>query len=148
MLDLVHDINYPAWLLDEKLNAESCVARKISDLGIEVEDCVESVLSSEARKVMISVHQDYLRVPYKRSLEVCGSEASLNWDTDSNKIIVLNRKKETLFSEEIVVDRNDMFKREIEFFINAVKAGENFSNLEEAIRDVKLIEELKKYAGI
>ena len=145
MLDLVHDINYPAWLLGETLRAEACVMRRVSDLGIDVEDCVESVFSAGSG-TMVSVHQDYVRVPYKRSLEIAGSEASVCWDTDTQTIVALNRKKDALLSEKFVVDRNDMYKKEIEFFLAALGGTAYFSNIDEAIRDVELVEALKAYA--
>ncbi|OGH69524.1 MAG: hypothetical protein A3C90_00190 [Candidatus Magasanikbacteria bacterium RIFCSPHIGHO2_02_FULL_51_14] len=146
MLDLVHDINYPAWLLGEKLRAEACVMRRVSDLGIDVEDCVESIFSAGSGTI-VSVHQDYVRVPYKRSLEIVGSEASVCWDTDTQTVVVSNRKKEALISEKIVVDRNEMYKKEIEFFLEALRGNIYFSNVDEAIRDVRLIEALKAYAN-
>lgn len=146
MLDLVHDINYPAWLLETKLKVVSCVVRQVSDLGIEVEDCADSTFECDSGAI-VSVHQDYFRVPYKRSLEVDGSFGSLSWDTDSNKITVLGKGKNTLLSEEIQVERNEMYEKEIDFFINSIRDNKNFSNLEEAVQDIKLITDLKKYAN-
>lgn len=146
MLDLVHDINYPAWLLGEKLKAEACVMKRISNLGIEVEDCVDSIFSTDSG-ALVSVHQDYLRVPYKRSLEAEGNLASLSWDTDANLIRVFGKDKTRLISEEISIERNQMYEKEIEFFLESIKKNNFFSNLDEAARDIKLIIELKKYAG-
>lgn len=145
MLDLVHDINYPAWLLGKPLRAEACVMRRVSDLGIDVEDCVESVFSAGSGTI-VSVHQDYVRIPYKRSLDIVGSEASICWDTDTQMVVVLNRTKDALLSEKFVVDRNDMYKKEIDFFLAALGDNSYFSNIDEAIRDVELVETLKAYA--
>lgn len=146
LLDLVHDINYPAWLLDEELIPQACVMKQISTLDIAVEDWAESVLSTDSG-IMVSVHQDYVRVPYKRSLEIVGDRASLSWDTDANNMAVLDRKKNLTLFEHIEEDRNRMFEKEIDFFIDSLRAGKNFSNIKEAIRDVAIIETLKSYAA-
>lgn len=146
MLDLVHDINYPAWLLEAKLKVVNCMMKRISNLEIEVEDCVDSVFDTDSGTI-VSVHQDYLRVPYKRSLEMEGSLSSLSWDTDSNMIKVFGKDKSILVSEEIVLERNEMYEKEIEFFIDSIKKNKFFSNLDEAIDDIKLVTELKKYAN-
>ncbi len=145
ILDLVHDINYPSWLLGEKIYPKTCVMKKMSDLNINSEDIAESVLSTKSGTI-ISVHQDYLRIPYRRSLEIAGSKASLNWDSDKNTIIVSKADKKVIISKKIKNERNDMFIKEIVFFINAIKKGKYFSNLDEAVHDIKIIESLKKYA--
>lgn len=144
LLDLVHDINYPAWLLDEQLQPESCIMKKLSDLNLNVEDYVESVLKTESG-IMVSVHQDYLRVPYNRSLEIAGSKGSLTWNTEEN-LINLRDKKGIVISEKIEMERNLMFEKETEFFVKSLQSGEYFSNIDEAIHDVNVIEQLKKYA--
>ncbi len=146
MLDLVHDINYPAWLLDDKLKVENCTIKRISDLDIEVEDWVESLFSTNSG-VMISVHQDYVRVPYNRALEIAGSNGTLKWDTDSNRIYVLKKGGEIAIDEIIKFERNDMYEKELNFFIDSMKKDVYFSNIDEAVYDVGLIEKLKKYAG-
>lgn len=145
MLDLVHEINYPAWLLEEKLVARTCYLNKISDLNIDTEDCAESVLTSESG-VIVSIHQDYVRTPYGRFLEIAGERGTLTWDSDDNAIKIKDNSGIVL-SEKIELERNVMYKDEIDFFIDSVKNGIYFSNIDEAIQDVKLIEELKKYAG-
>jgi len=59
ILDLIHDINYPAWLLGERLRPVTVIVKKISALKITVEDCVESLLCSNSG-VIVSLHQDYV----------------------------------------------------------------------------------------
>lgn len=145
MLDLVHEINYPTWLLEEKLTVRTCYLDKISDLNIDTEDCAESVLTSESG-VIVSIHQDYVRTPYGRFLEIAGELGTLTWDSNDNTIKIKDNSG-TILSEKIELERNMMYKDEIDFFIDSVKKGIYFSNIDEAIQDIKLIEELKKYAS-
>lgn len=127
MLDLVHDINYPAWLLDDILVPKRALVRKISDLKINTEDLAENIFIAKKSGAVVSVHQDYIRIPGKRSLEIIGSKSSLMWDSSDTE------------------DRNKMYQREIKFFLNKIKSGGSFSNVNEAIRDVQNVEYLKKY---
>src|SRR3989338_4493692 len=69
LLDLVHDINYPAWLLDDVLIPRRSYIRKISNLKIDTEDLVEGVFEGRNSGVIVSAHLDYLRVPGKRRSE-------------------------------------------------------------------------------
>ncbi len=145
MLDLVHEINYPAWLLGEKLQAKICYLDKISSLEIDTEDCAESVLVSDSG-VIVSIHQDYIRVPYGRYLEIAGDQGTLVWNSDNNTIVVKNHES-VILSEKIELERNNMYEREIDFFIDSLQKGDYFSNVDEAIHDVEIIEDLKKYAS-
>ncbi|QQG42897.1 MAG: Gfo/Idh/MocA family oxidoreductase [Candidatus Giovannonibacteria bacterium] len=129
LLDLVHDINYPAWLLDDVLIPQRSLVKKISDLKINTEDLAESVFVGKKTGVIVSVHQDYLRIPGRRSLEIAGSKGSLIWNSSDAE------------------DRGKMYQREINFFIGLIKGGKYFSNWDEAVWDVKNIEYLKKHGG-
>lgn len=141
MLDLIHDINYPAWLLREPLRPVAAIVKRVSGLEIKAEDCAESLLTTSSG-VMVSLHQDYVRIPAKRSLEIIAARGSLEWDSLSSMIYHWIGKKYS--KEKVLVDRNDMYKAEVAFFLKELKSGVYFSNLNEAIHDVKLIYALKR----
>ncbi len=142
LLDLVHDINYPAWLLGESLTFRSALVRKTSNLKVNTEDCADSLFTTR-RGVMVSVHQDYLRIPLKTSLEIVGSTASLTWDSQSEMMTLQTAKKES--KRKITSERNEMFVAELRSFFRSLSQKTQFSNLDEAIRDMRLIESIKKY---
>lgn len=127
VLDLVHDINYPAWLLDDVLIPQQSYVRKLSNLKIDTEDFAESLFAGKKTGAVVSVHQDYLRIPGRRYLEIVGSRGSLVWSSSDRE------------------NRNLMHQREIKFFMDKIRSGGYFSNMGEAIRDVQNIEYLKKY---
>src|SRR3989338_1209454 len=143
ILDLVHDINYPAWLLDDVLIPQISYVRKISNLKIDTEDFAESVFIGKKTGAIVSVHQDYLRTQGKRSLEIAGSKGSLVWDSLSQEIVLETPKKTT--KARVPEERNKMYEKEIKFFLDQIRRGKRFSNISEAIRDIKNIEWLKKY---
>jgi predicted dehydrogenase len=143
MLDLVHDLNYPSWLLGEALAPKACVIKKLSALKIETEDFAESLLGTKSG-VMVNVHQDYVRRPARRSLEIVGEKGSILWDSESAMITVTQNGAATVL--EAAVGRNSMYQAEVDFFFASMKNKKYFSNFNEGRQDVVLIEQLKKYA--
>lgn len=139
--DLVHDINYPAWLLGEPLRAKAAVVKNVSRLQISAEDIAESVLVSPSG-VIVSLHQDYLRIPGRRSLEIVAEKGSLLWDSESDRITLAgaNGKKKI---EAVPVDRNAMYVNELRAFLSRVRSKKYFSNADEAVRDLVEIERIR-----
>lgn len=144
LLDLVHDINYPAWMFEESLQAKASVVKKVSSLQISTEDIAESILVSKSG-VIVSVHQDYLRIPGRRSLEIIAENGSLLWDSESDQLMIAGAygKKKT---ERLPVDRNVMYLNEMRSFLSRVRSKTVFSNGDEAVRDLAVIERIKRLA--
>ena len=134
VLDLIHDINYPGWLLDEKTTFKKGLSITSGLFPMKAEDLSESILMTETGK-MISIHQDFLRFVGRRYCEAVGTEGSAFWDGAKNEIIVESRgqKKPRVVSPS----KNNMYVDELKFFIKKVKENKGFSNLEEAVQDLK-----------
>ena len=144
VLDLVHDINYPSWMIQEKLEYVNSVVDHISDLKTDVEDFTEINLVSESG-IKVSVHQDCVRVPSRRSLEISGEKGSILWDSNSGIITV--QKDNGREIENVSSLRNDMYKEEVINFLKKLESGEFFTNIDEAIHDMKIIYKIKKYGN-
>ncbi len=147
LFDLVHDINYPAWLLGEELIPKASLFARVPGLAMEGENIAESLLLSKKSRAMVSVHQDYLRIPARRSLEIQGSLGTLRWDGATGEVALETAAKTT--RRTFNAAPNDMYKNEVGFFLKQVRAGRRFSNLDEAIRDIRIMSTLqhdaKKY---
>lgn len=143
MLDLVHEINYAGWILGEKLIPITALINKLSDLEIDTEDCADSLFKTR-KGIIVSVHQDYLRKPGKRELELVGSKGTLAWDSESSQVSVNTGKGTKRYKAS--QERNEMFKDELRFFIGQLKSKKFFTNIEEAVLDVANIVYLKKHA--
>ena len=82
ILDSVHELDYVTWLLGSP-TAISCAAGRLSDLQVDTEDVAEIMLHLESG-VVASVHMDYVRRVYDRSLEVVGTGGVLQWRFQDN----------------------------------------------------------------
>lgn len=146
ILDLIHELNYPGWMLGESLQLVNGTASNISSLSISSEDVSESLLVSP-KGVFISVHQDYFQVPGGRSCEVWGNKGTLLWrwlipDSDVHRIQIhtASGSRVVSFSEQ----RGGMYFRELKDFMRHVRAADGYTNINEAITDMKNAIHIKK----
>lgn len=140
LFDLVHEINFPAWALEEKLNPLCAVLRKQSDLEIDSEDIAECLFLTTGGS-LVNIHLDFIRKPERWSCEILGSKRSLTWDSESNKISV--KDGTNIFTQKVLDDWNNMFVREMRFIIKIVTRNKYITNIEEAYADTENI--LKTY---
>lgn len=148
ILDLIHELNYPAWLLNEPLQFVSGFSGHISDLDITSEDIAEGIFVSEKKGIPVSVHVDYLQVPGRRSCEVIGTKGTLSWSRillrDSIKNELRIDRQESSRVIRVQAGGNDMYRKELRSFMGHVRAGDGYNNLAESIRDVQNADALKR----
>jgi len=151
VLDLIHEINYPAWLLDEEISYAKGLTGKISRLQITSEDIAEGIFASKSGKI-ISIHLDYMQVPGRRYCEIVGTKGTLIWEkilirgSAENEIKIYVGEK--LKITHIQAGGNDMYREELKFFMRQVHEGNGYSNLAESIRDLRNALALKAHANI
>lgn len=140
VLDLIHEINYPAWLLGEKIRLVAGYVARVA-LPIRAEDIAESIFVSE-NGTIISIHQDYFQTPGGRFCALYGSAGTITWDGSGTLTVQTKSKIRRTNVEE---DRNVMYKKELAWFIKHVRSGTSAGNFEEAAHDVINAENLKTY---
>ena len=139
VLDLIHELNYPAWLLGEPLRFHAGFSGRIS-LPIRAEDMSEGIFRTKSG-IVVSIHQDYVQVPGRRLCEIVGTKGTLVWEGDTRIISIRTAtKKRTISVEE---DRNRMYEKELTFFMKQVRAGKRYSNFDEAAQDLINADTLK-----
>lgn len=138
VLDLIHELNYPAWLLGEPLKFVAGFSARIS-LPIRAEDISEGIFRTK-KGTVVSVHQDYLQTPGRRYCEVVGSKGTLVWEDDVGILSVRTRTRRNVPVRE---DRNVMYEKELAHFMGHVGAGDGYSNFEEAAHDLINADALK-----
>ena len=133
ILDLVHELNYPAWLLKEPLQFITGFSGRVS-LPIKAEDISEGIFRTK-KGVVVSVHQDYLQTPGRRYCEIIGTKGTLIWEDDAGTISI--RTASRTWTHKVREERNEMYKRELVWFITQVRARNGYSNFDEAAKDVE-----------
>lgn len=142
VLDLIHDINYPAWLLGEKIALMNGLAQKTNLFDIRSEDMAEGIFRSEKGR-LVSVHQDYLQNTGRRYCEVAGTKGTALWDSLDDKIRIMSAGKKIRL---IKPPKSDIYVDELKFFIKKVSENKGYTNINESISDLKNALMLKKYA--
>ena len=79
ILDVIHEIDYLTWLLGPVI-AVNCVADKISNLDINVEDFASMILTHQSG-ARSSVHVDYLKPFKRRGCEIVGDKGMILWQS-------------------------------------------------------------------
>ena len=80
ILDVIHEIDYLTWLLGPVI-AVNCVADKISNLDINVEDFASMILTHQSG-ARSSIHVDYLKPFKRRECEIVGEKGMILWQSE------------------------------------------------------------------
>lgn len=77
MLTSIHELDHVYWLFG-RIEAVTCVARRTA-LDVDVEDVAMMILEHE-KGVLSEIELDFVQRTYRRSLQVCGREGTLEWE--------------------------------------------------------------------
>lgn len=118
ILDSSHELDYVRWLVAE-VESVSCLAGKLSNLNLDVEDTADITLAMRGN-VIGNVHLDCIQRGYARSCKLIGEEGTLCWDFKAGVRIYRsagNRWDEERFED----DPNEMYMREVAHFLECVR---------------------------
>ena len=83
VLTSIHEIDHAFWLLGP-IKAVTCIARRCA-LEVDVEDVAMMVLEHETG-VLSEIQLDFVQRTYRRSLEVVGSEGTIEWELLGDRV--------------------------------------------------------------
>jgi predicted dehydrogenase len=144
ILTQCHALDYLRWLLGE-MQVEYGFAGKISDLEMDVDDVAEISLKFASGAVG-SVHLDGFRQPPQHTLEIIGSEGTLQWSNLDGGVSLFTGAKGVweFFPPPNGFDRNDMFLAEMRHFLDIINANaQPQCSLEDGIRVMEIILRVK-----
>lgn len=119
ILDASHEIDYVRWFTGE-INRVYCVAGKLSDLEMDVEDFAAMTFECSGR-VIAEVHLDSLQRVYSRACKLIGSDGVITWDLRTGvRHCGPDREWHVV---EIAPDSNQMYVDELRHFL-AAASGE------------------------
>jgi predicted dehydrogenase len=118
-----HEFDYMQWFLGQ-MEEVFCLASKLSNLEIDTEDTAEVLLKFK-NGTIAGIHLDYTQRTYQRNYEFFGENGTLKWDFSDRRVCfyLANENKWEIFEEPRNYDFNEMYKAEINHFIDAILNG-------------------------
>ena len=144
----IHEIDYLMYLFnDYKIKIQNSYSNKITDLKINVEDSFTStlLLIKNKKKTICNVHLNFYERPKKRTIEFIGKLGKISCDLYSGDVIVFKNKSFKKYKFQF--DRNEIFIKQMKYFLNAVKKDKKINKSYDVINGInslKLALQLKK----
>ena len=148
ILTQIHEIDYFLHLFKEyNVIRSSFTSSKISDLDIDVEDVLSSnfLLKKNTDKMMCSINLNFFERPKKRKFYLIGKKGSLVACFNSNTIHIYKKNQKKI--KKFKFKKNDIFIKELKFFISKVKSKtmiSNSLNLYNGIKTLRFALKMKK----
>jgi predicted dehydrogenase len=120
ILDGSHELDYVSWLFGAPAEL-ICMAGRVSDLDINVEDCA-TVLLRFPNGSQLDVHVDFIERSYSRGCVLAGDQGKLQWDFAKNTVQI-ERCGEALQAIRFDCEVNDMYLAEMRHFMDCVENG-------------------------
>lgn len=142
LLELSHELDYAQWLLG-KLTLEHAILRRGDELGLDVEDSADMLLSTDQQAVA-HLHLDFLqRKPY-RQCRFVGSQGALEWDLIGNEIRFVSLQGTQVLYSNSTWDKNQMYTAMVlDFVAHIHQKPSQCVLLDEAAKSIELIEQAK-----
>lgn len=160
ILNQIHEIDYILYIFEKyKFELINSFQSKFSNTKIDTEDTLSTNLigKNEKENFLITLLLNSYERPKKRSLKMIGSRGKIIADLNENKLEIFNykiSKNGLLKSKKILkksvkfnLNRNDLFKKEVIYFIEVVKQNKNIEEkygLSKSIKALELTLKLKK----
>lgn len=123
VLDASHEIDYAIWLLGKPLKV-ACMAAKVSQLEVDVEDCATLLLRFETG-VQADIHLDFVQRSYTRCCKVVGELGTIEWDYSNREIKVFDSATGLCETRTYDFEANDTYVAELEHFLDCIDNNRN-----------------------
>lgn len=160
ILNQIHDLDYIMYIFEKyKLKKINSFHQKFSNTIIDTEDTLTSnfIAAKKKEKFLITLLLNSYERPKNRSLKIIGSQGKIVTNLNKNKLEIYKFKshkngllKSKKIQKKIIklrFNRNDLFKKEVFYFIDAVKQNKNIETkygLSKSIKVLELTLKLKK----
>ena len=121
ILDASHELDYIIWLLGQPTEV-MCMAGKVSDLEVDVEDCA-TVLLRFASGAQADVHMDFVQRGYVRSCKLVGERGTIIWDYPAHQVRIYQAEMDSWETITYTLDNNDMYVAEVQHFLGCADQG-------------------------
>ena len=146
ILGLIHEIDLIYYLfgLPRKIFA---VGGKLSNLKMNVEDTVMSILEYKTNQKLIPIYLNlsYVQTKEVRKFKIQFTDSTLFVDLLENKYELYGKEGNLIKEKKDKTKRNDLFVKEVSYFLDCVKKRkETFLNITEARKSLEVALKIKK----
>ncbi len=133
VLTCIHEIDYLHWFLGQ-VDSVVSFSGKYSDLELNVDDLSTALLKFK-RNIIAELHLDFFQRKEFRSCKIIGKKGTIYWDSDNNlvKLFDINENKWMEILKISNYDRNQMFMKELDYYLNCINQNkEPMNNITES----------------
>jgi|694.fasta_scaffold49213_2 predicted dehydrogenase len=144
----IHELDCIQFLFNDcNIKYYSSYNSKVSDLKIDCEDISVSnlVLSKNKKKVLCNLNVNLFEKYKNRTIKIVHAGGEILVDLVKNEILIKNKKK--IKKIKFKFTRNDVFLKELRYFISRVLSNQkidNCYNINYALKSLKLALQIKK----
>lgn len=145
VLDCIHEIDLALWLLGEG-EVAAAVTRPASTLELKTDGLSEIILEHQGGAVS-SVHLNFVQRNYHRSIQVIGSEGTIDWDFNSGRTRRYGPDGQLAQCVEQPEDwdLNQMYLEELRYFLDCVERGVSTCNsVSQAAKTLQMALQVRK----
>jgi predicted dehydrogenase len=148
ILSQIHEIDYLLHLFEGyDFKNISFVSSKVSNLDINVEDTLSAnfLLKRNNSKILCSMNLNFYERPKKRKIYLIGENGSINVCLNRQKVLIFKNNK--TIAKKFTFKRNDIFIKEIKFFLSKIKYNNKITkslNLFNGIKTLRFAIKLKR----
>jgi len=128
VLDDIHEFDLLLWLMKgNEVSSHTILRNQSGALAIETEDQAVGIFEFRNGTVGV-VSCGYLSKRYHREARIVGEKGTLFWNFEENKVYLETKEKREVLFAGAQSDIDDMYKKELAYFLERVEKGERASN--------------------
>ena len=141
MMDYVHGLDLGLWFTGRAPSGAYARGIQAGRLELTSNPNVISVVLDHADPLLFEVHVDYVAKPQPSCFEILGDRGWARYDFLANRLEVGHPAKEAPAVETIAVERDDLYREQIQGFLDAVDGKpDELTTAEQGLRSVGTVE--------
>jgi len=146
LLNLIHEIDLIQYFFG-KPDRIIAVGGKLSNLKMTAEDTVMAILiyNINNRQFPVYLKLSFAQIKEQREFSIQFNDSLVCVDLDKNTFELYDKKSNLIEKINEKIERNSLFKKELTYFLNCVKAGKKASpDVPEGIKSLEIALDMKK----
>jgi predicted dehydrogenase len=138
ILDSSHEIDYLTWIFGKPLSIQANFV--LTDILPSNAEAICDVILKFSKNILSTIHMDFVRRKYKRTLEILTEKAILEWSLEENVIKIFETETNSFKNIPTNESINDMYVEELKHVIDCIQTHEesNIISLENGISSMNL----------